>query len=372
MTAADMRLRATWLQQKKDNLVKTVHSIAVLPSRKVDKFVSSAAFVGLRDDYIRMCHATVGGLLIVYDKQGTGKSYALQAVARGASVMQPPRFLVINMTGADTCQALYETIKRRVLGEVQDFTITPTELAEVIKYGLCGPSANDSNALPSTKNSCRMDIVSEVVFQDTRNKFPILVIDEFVPTDFFTWDEDYSLQELRERIGDAFEFFTALTGEANTEDGFVVFLGTRTEAFARAIHKINEGSKAALARATTIPNPVMVDGSYLFRDWRGLPWSAEEKANVVRGLYKKKLEDALRGQDLTEYEIDARADNIIGEVCLHDNKNIRQCCETDMPDALMVENEKWRAKVESRAQMSPVAGCFAGLRDVFSFFGGPS
>ena len=86
-----------------------------------------------------------------------------------------------------------------------------------------------------------------------RNDWPVLVIDEFVPT-HFTWDKEYTLQELFDVLGEPFEFFVHLTGLAYQEDGFAVFLVTKSEAFARAIHKINGGSKAALAASTTIEN----------------------------------------------------------------------------------------------------------------------
>ena len=81
-----------------------------------------------------MCHAPNGGLLVVY-----GKTYALQAVARAQSKVQPHPFLVINMGASGTCLSLYDTIEERVLGNDQDLSITTTELAEVIKYGLRGP-----------------------------------------------------------------------------------------------------------------------------------------------------------------------------------------------------------------------------------------
>jgi hypothetical protein len=58
--------------------------------------VSSVAFEGLRSDYLKLCGGHEGGLAIVYDKHGMGKSRALQGVARAKSVQQPHRFLVIN------------------------------------------------------------------------------------------------------------------------------------------------------------------------------------------------------------------------------------------------------------------------------------
>ena len=375
INAGDKRYRSVWLENKKKDLVRIVESDANRPKRDLGKIVSSAAFEGLRTDYTRMCHAPNGGLLIVYDKQGTGKSYALQAVAREQSRMQPPRFLVINISGADTCQSLYDTIKERVLGDVQDYSnITPTELAEVIKCGLCGPvQPAQIKSLPMTKNACRISIDSQIIVAEKRKDRPILVIDEFVPTDF-TWEKDYSLQELKDLIGDAMQFFIALAGEAYTGDGFVAFVGTKSEAFARALNKINGGTKASLARTTTIENPVKVGDFYPFdMNWRGLPWSADDKVKVVRGLFEKELIKALRGQGLADHDVDVRANEIIAEICSRNDRTIRECCEWDMPEAIRVETEKWGAKLQSRAQMSPAAGCIAGVKDLFmGFFGGLS
>ena len=150
---------------------------------------------------------------------------------------------------------------------------------------------------------------------------------------------------------EAFDFFNSLTGLAYAEDGFVVFLGTRSEAFARAIHKINEGSKAELAPSTAIENRQKVGNSYQFDDWRGLPWSREDKAKVARGWFETRLKKALRGQDLAERDVDLRANDIILIVCSHEDRTIRQIVDTHMPNALLREEEKWRATVQSRAQL---------------------
>lgn len=357
--------RSVWLENKKKNLANWVHSDANRPERELGKIVSSAAFEGLRRDYERMCDAPNGGLLIVYDKQGTGKSCAMQAVARAQSVMQPRRFLVINMSGRGTCQSLYETIKERVLGDVQDCEVTPEQLAQVIKYGLCGKKGE---SLPNTKNACRIPIDSTLIAKEKERDRPILVIDEFVPTDFSSWEKEYSLQELLDQIGETFEFFIALTGEAYTADGPVVFLGTKSEAFARAIHKINGGTKASLAGTTTIENPVKEGNDFPFRNWKPLPWSADDKAKVVRGLYEEKLKKQLGKQNLAGHDVDVRAHNIIAEICSQDDRTIREICELDMPEALTVEKERFGAKVQSRAQMSPAAAGW--VKDLFGgFFG---
>lgn len=370
---ADRRLRPKWLLKQKKKLVEDVSLRANMPSGIYHRqIVSSALFEGLRKNYINVCKGYVGGLLIVYDKQGTGKSYALQAVARAQSSIQPPRFLCINIMKQGSCQFLYNEIKKRVLGDVQDFDITPDELAEVIKYGLCGPPLEDGKPetkLPDTSNSCRISIDSPVVNHEKTNNFPILVIDEIVP-DNFKWDKDYSLQQLRESIGDLFEFFNALTGEAHQGNGFVVFLGTKSEAFARAIHKINGGTKASLARYTTTEKPQKdADGDYPFEIWRGIPWTARDKAQVVRGLFERPLKRALRGQDLDEVEVDVRANEIIERVCSDNRKNIREIVLVDMPEALTAEEVQWRALQQSRSQPSPVAGCLAGVKDMFAFLG---
>lgn len=53
----------------------------------------------------------------------------------------------------------------------------------------------------------RIDIDSQYQAMPKRNDFPILVIDEFVPTNFF-WDKEYTLQELYDRLGEPFDQHT--------------------------------------------------------------------------------------------------------------------------------------------------------------------
>lgn len=330
MGVASTEMRAQALAHKKKRLYGMVANEANLPPRRKEyaRVVPSVAYRGLQRDYNVMCKGFTGGLLIVYDQEGKGKSFAMQGVARFKSDLQPHRFLVINQKGSASCQQLYQNIKDRVLGTVH-FDFPPTEVAEVIQYGLCGPTAGDESymgieKLPPTDNMCRLAASGNTTIRPSEKttNFPILVIDEFNPSDF-AWEKDYSLHELEQKMGDAFKFFNALTGQAHSDDGFVVFLGTKSEAFARAIHKINGGTKAALARSTT--NDPAVDRP--FSDWRGIQWSAEDKAEVVCVLFEEKMKRFLRKQRLTEVEVETRATDLIREICAHDHWHIRRCCE---------------------------------------------
>jgi hypothetical protein len=354
--AATKRLRRKVLLQNKNNLQDWVTSDANRPVNKYEKVFASVAYEGLRRDYMRLCTSTEGGLVIVYDEEGTGKSYALQAVARAQSAVQPRRFLCINMKGTESCQSLYDTIKLRVLGDVQDFEFTPQEVAEIIKYGLCGPPGCEISSLNTTSKKCRLEIDAVVGAREKRNEFPILVIDEFNPHDF-TWEKDYTVGELFEKVGDAFSFFNALTGEAHSSDGFVAFVGTKSEAFARALHKINGGTKAALAQSTTIEPS---DGCP-FSDWRGILWTTSDKEMVVRGKYEERLKQASRQQGLSEDNVNIRVMNCIQSASsLH---NVRFCCEK-MAEYVEAEEENAAAKIQSRPQKSPTAaGCVAVFTD---------
>lgn len=290
MEIATTELRAQALSQKKTRLYGMGSRMANLPPRRNEykQVVPSVAYRGLQKDYNVMCKGFAGGLLIVYDGEGKGKSFALQGVSRFKSCLQPHRFLVINQKGSATCQQLFQKRKDRVLG-TDHFDLSPAEVAEVIQYGLCGPTGDKSypgiEKLPPTDNSCRLAAFGDTTIRTSSKttNFPILVIDEFNPTDF-DWEEDYSLKEIEQKIGDAFRFFNALTGQAHSEDGFVVFLGTKSEAFARAIHKINGGTKAVLAGSTTI-HPAI---DRPFSDWRGISWSAGDKEEVVGAVFRKK------------------------------------------------------------------------------------
>lgn len=368
MDAASRRLTPGMLKKSKERLFKIVTEDANRPPVEFH-VVASTAFLDLHRDYILRCMAGIGGLVIVYDKQGTGKSRALQAVAREQSTLQPHRFLVINMVGEDPCRTLYENIQKRVLGDVQDYEITPEELAEVVAYGLCG-ELGKKQSLPPTKNKCRMEVISKHIQVEKKRDLPILVFDEFLPSDF-TWDKDYSVHELQERLGDAFRFFNTLTGLAYREEGgFVVFVGTKSEAFAHALHKINGGSKARLASATTVEHPnTDKDGNFLFSDWTGLRWIKQDKVTVVSELYGDRLKKALRGQGLEEQEVDVRAINIIDEICSHNDWNIRTCCEEEMTKVLLKEEEAYKVCLQSRAQTSKCeATCSWAAFDMLKFW----
>lgn len=80
--ATAIRLRTQVLDRQKAQLINWVKTDANRPIyEKYDGVVDSVAFQGLQNDYLTMCTGYQGGLLIVYDRSGTGKSHALQAVA---------------------------------------------------------------------------------------------------------------------------------------------------------------------------------------------------------------------------------------------------------------------------------------------------
>jgi hypothetical protein len=284
----------------------------------------------------------------------------LQGLARAKSILQPDRFLVINIQGSRPCEQLFQAIKTRVLGTVDDFDFSADEVADVIKYGICGPSDRTKPIeLRKTRNLSRVSIDSKVAAIEKESNFPILVIDEFNPTDF-TWPQgaDYALPELEDKMGDAFKFFNARTGVAQTDNGFVVFVGTKSEAVARALHKINGGTKSALARCTT-GEP---ESGYPFKDWEGFQWSAKDKAKVVRELYGEKYKKVLRDKDLPNDEVEIGTETIILDLCSQD-ENIRRCC-LDMEEKLLFEKGENAALLQSRSQTSPTAGgCFADWKD---------
>lgn len=151
------------------------------------------------------------------------------------------------------------------------------------------------------------------------------MIDEFNPTDF-EWPEtqDYSLKEIEDKFGEAFRFFKMLTGLAYTSNGFVVFVGTRDKAFARALHKINGGTKAQLSRCTIIPGHDS-EGSFPFSAWRGFVWSADDKAKVVRDLYGSSYKDLLLEQGMAEHEAGMEKEMVVMNLCSRDD-NIRSLC----------------------------------------------
>lgn len=110
-----------------------VKKTANRPGMNYRELVSSVVSEGLRQNYEALCAGVEGSLQIFYGSQGTGKSGALQLVARTKSVMKPRRFLVVNLQIPRNSKDLFDAIKKEVLGPVQDFDFTGEEVARVVR-----------------------------------------------------------------------------------------------------------------------------------------------------------------------------------------------------------------------------------------------
>jgi hypothetical protein len=345
--------------QQKRSLMQFVQKQANRPFMEYS-VAPSVAFEGLRRDYLTLCNGDTGGLQIVYDKQGMGKSCALQGVARAKSLQQPHRFLVINISiSTKTCDELYKYIQAQ-LG-VANLGLEPCEVAEVVRYGLLGPANQDGSQanLPATAKSCRLSIDSPVVSTKKKNNFPIIVIDEFNPMDFDDQDwpdgTDFTLQQLAaaDKMGEIFRFFSELTGMAYALDGFVVFLGTRSKAVARALLKINDGTKAELAPCTKRSRH-----GRRFEDWRGFDWTDDGKQLLLTNLYENDYKEALRAQDLfDENKIETKWLYVVSD-CMRQPHSIRVMC-SQMKVELEAEKNRGGVLVQSRTEESVGAeSCF--------------
>ena len=290
---------------QKNALMRLVREDASRPKAANFQVVSSVAYEGLRHDYMRLCRGDMGGLQIVYDGRGMGKSRALQGVARAkSSICEPSRFLVINILDSGlTCNELYELIQMN-LG-VANMGLSPNQVAEVVRYGLIGPVKADgtSDPLPRTSNKCRISMDSIVPSAKKNHDFPIFVLDEFNPIDFDDndWPDgtDYTRAETKAKMGEVFQFFSSLAGLAYLSNGFVALIGTRSKAVARGLLKINEGTKAALSPCTKLPGR-----GQGFDAWRGFDWTKENKTRLLKMLYEKEFKEAVgKGTD-DQNEID--------------------------------------------------------------------
>jgi hypothetical protein len=370
-SAAASRVRPHVLNTYKEQLKHWVSKEANRPPKIFERVVDSVAFRGLLNDYSVMCQGYQGGLMIVYDRSGSGKSFALQAVARTKSTRQADRFLVINIQGSRSCQDLYDFIKAQVLGKVEDITFSAVDVADVIHYGLCGSSAvqQEGEKLPKTSNNCRIQVEATTKAISKQNNWPILVIDEFNPTDFTEEDwpagKDFSMRQLEEKLGDAFSFFNYLAGLAYSGNGFCVLVGTNNEAFARALHKINGGTKAALANCTVprrTPGTGAAHGTYPFEDWKGFQWSSAEKGRVVQALHGDAYKNALLSQGKTDDNAATATIDFVNRLCSDDHKTVWMCCN-DMELAINGEKEDATALLACRTQTPTSDGCFAGFQE---------
>jgi hypothetical protein len=345
------------VQLKKTNLMRVVQKDANRPHIEI-QVESTVAMEGLREDYLSMCSDSMGGLLIVYDKKGMGKSHALQGVARAKSAQQPHRFLVINMQSSTmSCAKLYERIQI-ALG-VQNLGLEPFEVAQVAQYGLLGPAEPHlKTKLPATDNSCRLSVNSLVPASKKPIDFPILVIDEFNPTDFDDkhWPDDgtdYSLQDLikDDKMGESLKFFSELTGLAYLQSGFVVFVGTKSKAVTRALLKINGGTKAALA-----PSTKLLRSGRLFDAWQGFQWTHACKESLLVKKYKQRFQKALRENGKSEENaIQEQWNSAVVRACMQE-PDIRAVCNTMKEElrGLEVDND---LLLQSRTQDAESGFC---------------
>lgn len=338
------------LQKKK--LILLVEVDASQPVARDFQVVPSVAFEGLRHDYMRLCRGEEGGLHIVYDGRGMGKSRALQGVARAKSrICEPRRFLIINILDSGlTCDELYQLIQKN-LG-VANLGLDPDEVAEVVRYALIGPVKPDgtSDPLPRTSNKCRMRVTSESLSVAKKHDFPIFVVDEFNPIDFddIDWPDgtDYTRAQTREKMGRVFQFFSSLAGQTYCRNGFVAFIGTRSKAVARALLKINEGTKAALSPCTKIPGRDMT-----FDAWRGFDWTDGQKIRLLKMLYEKEFKEAVRKISDDENEIERVWMNSVS-LCIRE-REIRLMC-LDMAEQLKAKQDESLVLLQSQTNDTAV------------------
>lgn len=354
------------LQQRTNKLSKTVQYGANLPSAVGMDIVPSAAMDGLRLDYLRHCtiEHPKGGLNIVYEGKGMGKSHALQGVAREKSLVQPPRFLTLTIGGMNTCDAFYKKIRQCAGLDCQGFS--PEQVARAFYEALVGikPGQVAVPQLPGTDNKCRLTLRSTVPVVDKKKDYPILVIDEFTPIDFGNerWPDaaDFTREQLvqDDKMGASLKFFGELTDLAYQKDGFVIFVSTRSKAVTKALLKINGGDKAALARSTKRAN-----AGNLFPAWQGFGWSDKDKENLLEKIYKRAYQELLRnGGTVKEHSIEGEWNAAVQE-CIGE-RTIRDMC--DAMDLKKGSLEVWQQVLMTSGTVDNddlAGGCCADVAD---------
>lgn len=328
------------LSGRQKNVKNMVEVSAVRPIAAASppgyQVIDTAAVKGIRDEYLGMCVKRMGGLKVVYDDMGMGKSTAVAAVARGFKWFgQPNRFLHISIQNNFlTCEQWYEVVQEE-LG-VKGLGMSPHDVAKLIHHALVGKDEDGVLKLwPETEKTpdkfryhFNFTIQQSAAFT---NSYPVLVLDEFNPRDFDDdkWGDgkDYTLDELAltKNMGQTIEFFAALSGLAHQgEGGFVVFVGTRHKSVAKAFLKINGGVKAALAKCTKSDPKLMDIGA-----WRGLPWTEEEKRSLVDAKFKRRFQEVRAGR-VDEATIEIEWDTMVASFIHQFNgpNAIRGLCET--------------------------------------------
>ena len=102
-------------RQVKDHIENLIEKNPIVPKDLPEfktEIVVNEPLQALYDDY--SAQARYGGMIILYDQQGAGKTSAIRSILQAKTKYQPTRFLYLKPGDASTGEDLYNNLARRL------------------------------------------------------------------------------------------------------------------------------------------------------------------------------------------------------------------------------------------------------------------
>lgn len=262
---------------------------------------------GLYDDYLRKSQElTGGGVMVIQEEWGAGKTFSSQIVARARTAKQPPRFLIVSTKGSTANgDDWYKKVTQllRVSANTD-----PADLADALKHELCFPSQPYE-----TNDQWRVDVegLDANMIHSHRGGFPVLILEDLkvnwksiALTEKESKLNNEAKQELvLDKLGGAGDFVYHLA--QHFYKCGIVIVTTDNKDIAFALHyAVNSGkcmfAKSLVAAHSLKKFPNEIDES----DYVGFGWDNTSKVDFLMRLFAdvddkiiKDVVSAAKGKD---------------------------------------------------------------------------
>ena len=265
----------------------------VIPAGNHLDLIASKPMEGLYQDYIdRGLHH--GGVLVVQEAYGEGKSYAVHAVARARTAESPKCFLVVcqGKSQQQTGDEWYATVAEK-LGAKAD--TDPASLAASIYHVM-----SHKGGEIETDDKHRIDVPGLEISPVLKNRSGLLVLEDLDPDEgsFELSDAEASKASdpskkhrlVTKKLGKAGEFIDSLAYHFN-DSTLVAIVTTKNKDVALALHHgINDG-KCGFARSLLSASGNSKGAKALLDDeYIGFGWNEESKFEFLSQLFGDKID----------------------------------------------------------------------------------
>jgi hypothetical protein len=276
--------------------------------------LASVAVESLYEDYVRLSTPGVGGgLLVVLDRFGSGKSFAAHAVARATTGIGPERYLVLTPRSTDSGDTWAADVKSLAGASG---SLGSTKFVDVLVDVMTDSEIQTGPDSGLTIKDFKPKYSQAKRSLELNDRRGVVVMEDCNPTSLAVDDTDASSGNLHADsllMGEAYGLLSAVAISFYGEC-IIAIVTTKYPRVARALHfLINGGSKCKIASSlTTVGNGYNPDTFDFGTHFRGFLWSTENRLD----LFKQKfpfLKDAgaiRRCAENTELSIRSACDQL--------------------------------------------------------------